>query len=163
MLLKKSLFLALMMVVAISWTNAKGHAAHTEQEQPIDSNPPPMEEAGPTTGIDFFSTKYLMSGSSFIGELANKNLSVGGNTKAYMVVDTIRVETYLQRWNSTKSKWEDVLAVANKVDFGKSFLTSTKEVKIVRGYYYRTRAVHRINHKGVLEISNSMSQHIFVN
>lgn len=107
------------------------------------------------------ATQLLMGGKSFISA-SGTTITVSGNTTAYSSVDTIAVNLYLQRWDSTKGQWVDVVYMGEFKDYNTSVVSGGKDVLVVAGYYYRTRALHWINEGGTVEQGNSTSTYIYV-
>lgn len=104
---------------------------------------------------------YLISGTCTIRATDNR-LTITGSTRAAIAVDTIAVTLWLQRWDSTNSKWVDV-AYLGETKVGKQKrVEAGKQVTVAKGYYYRTRAHHYVNHKGTIEQLQSFSGYIYL-
>jgi hypothetical protein len=107
------------------------------------------------------STKYFKVGKSFI--LSSGDIvTVSGSTEAYIAVDTIGIELYLQRWDAASGKWIDVAYAGEWKNYNSSFVMGGVDIRVVRGYYYRTRAVHWVVESGTTEQKYSATSYIYV-
>jgi hypothetical protein len=114
------------------------------------------------TELSTQATQYLRRGESSIKSISGTIVTVSGTTLAYSSVDTIAVDLYLQRWDANQGKWVDVLNVEEFKRYYESSVSGSKDVNIVRGYYYRTRAHHWTNEGGTVEQVQSVSSYIYV-
>ncbi|CAM3932434.1 DUF6147 family protein [Lederbergia lenta] len=113
--------------------------------------------------IELFSTKYFMSGTSTIKGVSSTVVRIAGNTKAFSPVDKISVDLYLEQWDATSSKWKTVLAAGGTSNFYSSFVSSGKDIKVVKNKYYRVRAKHRVVKAGAIEEKTSITSYIYLN
>ncbi len=161
--LNRTILLLLFAIVAMGWTTHESLAAEEEPPSIIPINDLASEIGNNSNDFNLFSTQYIMSGYSFIELLTSSTLKVSGNTKAYTPVNTIKVDLYLQQWNSSKSQWVDVLAIGPATNYSSDFISYSKQAKVISGYYYRTKALHHIIHNGTIEQFTSISNQIYAN
>ncbi|MEK3890543.1 DUF6147 family protein [Bacillus sp. FSL K6-3431] len=140
-------------------------AESNELDKPLSSNPPPLDLSigtGSTlNNMSLLSTQYLMSGSSMIQVVNSTRLKVSGNTKAYTPVDKITVDLYLEQWDSSSSKWKTVLSIGETSNFYSTIVSTGKEVQVVKSYYYRLRANHRVVKAGKSETKTSVTGYVY--
>lgn len=108
------------------------------------------------------SYKHLKDGYSYIENNGNGTVHVSGYTSSYSSSDVIGITLYLQRWDSSRGQWVDVANLGDTSRPNTSFVATGKDVTIVKGYYYRTRAVHWVTKSGVLEKANSLTTYIHI-
>jgi len=87
---------------------------------------------------------------------------VTGDTKAYRPVDNIKIDLTLQRWDSSRGQWVDVLSLGNATNYSSSIVSLSKEAKVLKGSYYRVWGIHRVMHGGVVEQNVSISTYVIV-
>ncbi len=114
---------------------------------------PPDIKAGSTAGIE--SYQYLQDGRCFLIDGGGGIISLTGYTEAYQDVDYIMVRLYIQRWNG--ESWVDLGSWPFE-DYGVSKVDGAKGLQVARGYYYRTKADHKLTHNGVNESAISFSE-----
>lgn len=114
------------------------------------------------TELSTQATQYLRSGESSIKSTSGTIATVTGKTNAYSTVDTIAADLYLQRWDATQGIWVDVLHVGEFKSYYVSSVSGSKDVNVVGGNYYRTRAHHWINEGGTIEQVQSVSSYVYV-
>lgn len=145
-----------------------GHAASKKDLPPAPTEGTPSRDLRHGVGeikrgeVSTQSTQYLMNGECYINLNSGTIVTIGGKTSAYSSVDTVAVDLYLQRWDSSKGQWVDVIHVDEFKDYNASIVTGSKDVNVVSGYYYRTRAHHWVNEGDVVEQNNSVSSYIYV-
>lgn len=149
-----------MLVQEVSFATGKNKLPQAPTEGAPSKNPKHGE--GSINQVKIQANQYLMDGQSFI-DATNSTVTVSGHTKAMSSVDTIAVDLYLQRWDSSKGQWVDVIRVGEFLDYNTSVVTGGKDVNVVSGYYYRTRAHHWVNEGGTVEQDYSYSTYIYVN
>ncbi|MBO8172256.1 MAG: hypothetical protein H0Z33_10230 [Bacillaceae bacterium] len=88
---------------------------------------------GGVSDISIQSTQYLMSASSFIDRLSSTKVRVGRDTKAYTYVDSITINLYLQRWDSSEEQWKDVVTVGSLTNYNSSIVSLSKQVSVPSG------------------------------
>ncbi|MFK4997554.1 DUF6147 family protein [Bacillus sp. N9] len=98
-----------------------------------------------------FASQYFMSGHSSIQALSSTKVRVSAETRAYRPVDRISVDMYLERWDSTKGQWVNVLFIGSATNYYSFFVSSTKDINVVKDSYYRTKVIHHLVHAGVRE------------
>ena len=114
-------------------------------------------------GFSIQSTQYFKSGNNYINLISNGIVRVGGDTQAYTPVDNIEVHLYLQRWDEIKGLWGDVINIGGFALNQSSIVQGSKDVTVVKGYYYRTRSVHTVTEAGIVEQKTAYSSYIFIN
>lgn len=100
--------------------------------------------------------QYLQNGSSSIGKIGTGKIKVSATTNAQQQVATIKAAVMVERlvngsWLSYTS-W----TVSRTNAYA---LTTSKEMVVPRGYYYRVRTVHVANS----DIGNSNTSGLFIN
>jgi len=167
-LLNRAILLSLFAIVTMGWTTHEGLAAENE---PLLSIPPtiitiadPANKIGNgSNDYELFSTEYVKSGYSSIELLTGSTLKVSGNTNAYISVNTLRIELYLQQWNPLKGQWVNILAIGSSTEYKTNSISYSKQIKVVSGYSYRIKAQHDIIHNGITEQLTSVSNQVYVN
>ena len=98
----------------------------------------------------------LMAGYSKCVRLANGNLYVGGSTLAAHPVDRIGIAVIVERAKEEDTEWEtyDSWIVRKENEEG---LSSTKELNVEGGYYYRVRCIHSAGN----DMSSSFTNGLF--
>lgn len=83
----------------------------------------------------------LMAGYSKCVKLTNGNLYVGGSTLAAHPVERIGIAVMVERAKEEDTEWEayDSWMVFEE---NEEWLSSTKELEVEGGYYYRVRCFH---------------------
>lgn len=107
------------------------------------------------------ASDYLLNGKSFISATGNK-ATLSGNTRAYSKVDKISVTLYLQRWNPIRNIWETAVNLGETSKSDAYLVNGAHKVTLKEGYYYRTRAVHKVTHKGKTEQGTSTTSSIYI-
>jgi hypothetical protein len=142
-----------------------GHATSKKNLPPAPTEGTPSKNLKKGTGeigdLSTQSTQYLANGDCYIDSTGTA-ITVGGKTSAYSSVDTVAVDVYLQRWNSSTGQWGDVAHAGEFKDYYTSLVAGSNDTNVPGGYYYRTRAQHWVNEGGVIEQSNSVSTYIYV-
>ncbi|MBP3041046.1 hypothetical protein J9303_16390 [Bacillaceae bacterium Marseille-Q3522] len=105
---------------------------------------------------------YLRDGISYIRKLSSTSVSVSGRTTANFAVNTVAVDLYLQRWDSSNGIWKDVFHVGEIKAYQTSSVYGTKNVNVLSNKYYRTRAVHWVQNGGTKEQNVSYSGYVYV-
>lgn len=167
MKLMKSVLLVFSLVVAMALVPQISSAEELDELPaiPPTSQPPTDLNFGSGTTLlnaELFSTKYFMSGTSTIKGVSSTVVRIAGNTKAFSPVDKISVDLYLEQWDAKTSKWKTVLAAGGTSNFFSSFVSSGKDVTVVKNKYYRVRAKHRVVKAGVIEEKTSTTSYIYV-
>lgn len=141
-------------------------AAAKKQVPPAPTEGTPALDRNHGTGsltnqISIQSTQYLMTGNSYISK-SGTVLTISGDTQAYSSVDTIAVDLYLQKWDAANSRWVDVVHAGEYQNYNASFVSASRGINSVAGYYYRTRAHHWVVKNGTVEQGDSVSSYVFV-
>jgi hypothetical protein len=89
----------------------------------------------------------------------NNNLVVEGRTQTYSVVHTVSVTVYLQVWDG--SKWQDVRSWTSTRSNDNLAYLKVSVGGLTKGYYYRTRGVHKATQHNVTETLYSYSGSIY--
>jgi hypothetical protein len=163
---KKGILITVIMIVAVLLGAETGLAAGKSVLPPSPTegteSKNPRYGRGSIGGVSSLATQYLKSGDCYIKLVSGNTVTVGGSTSAYSSVDTIAVDLYLQRWDSSQGVWVDVLHVGEFKNNNLSQISGSKDVSVPSGYYYRSRAHHWVNEGGVTEQAYSYSSYIFV-
>jgi hypothetical protein len=158
------LIMAVFMILSV-FNVEIGHAASKKNLPPAPTEGTPSKNLkkgqGETGDLSTQSTQYLANGDCYI-DSTGTSVTVGGKTSAYSSVDTIVVDIYLQRWDSSKGQWVDLAHAGEFKDYNTSLVVGSNDTNVPGGYYYRTRAHHWVNEGVVIEQSNSVSTYIYV-
>lgn len=98
----------------------------------------------------------LMAGYSKCVRLANGNLYVGGSTLAAHPVERIGIAVIVERAKEEDTEWEtyDSWIVRGE---NEEWLSSSKELEVEGGYYYRVRCIHSAGN----DMSSSFTDGLF--
>ncbi|GIQ67156.1 hypothetical protein PACILC2_57240 [Paenibacillus cisolokensis] len=105
--------------------------------------------------------RYLDDGSGNLSDLGNGKVSVWGQTLGTRKVDTIGIQTTLQRW--TGSEWIDVNTGAKTTYSNASYAYSSREITVSTGYYYRVKSRHWIDYDDIHEEGTVYSDSLLIN
>ena len=124
---------------------------------------PPTEGIGSIVinPLNIPTNSYLSNGKGFISA-TGKKVNVSGNTRSYSAVGKITVNLYLQRWDPTRGIWITVINIGGYTNSNSSFVSGGKKANVSSGYYYRTRAHHRVSHNGKVEQAYSNTSSIYI-
>ncbi|WP_461815698.1 DUF6147 family protein [Faecalimonas sp.] len=86
--------------------------------------------------------QYLQKGISSLGKIGKGKIKVTGTTIAQKTVADIKVSVMIER--EVKGKWVSYTSWRAS-DKNTHSITSSKILKVPRGYYYRVRSVHSAN------------------
>lgn len=111
--------------------------------------------------VNILANDYFLNGKSFISATGDR-ITVSGNTRAYSAVSTITLNLYLQRWDATRQIWITVVALGPFTKNNASLVNGSQRVTVASGYYYRTRAHHRVSHNGKVEQAYSNTSSIYI-
>ena len=98
----------------------------------------------------------LMAGYSKCVRLANGNLYVGGSTLAAHPVDRIGIAVIVERAKEEDTEWETYDSWIVRKE-NEEWLSSTKELNVEGGYYYRVRCIHSAGN----DMSSSFTNGLF--
>ncbi|MCL6478118.1 MAG: DUF6147 family protein [Peptococcaceae bacterium] len=146
----------LSLVTAVVLFAAAG-AAYAGQSG-LKAPPPDQSKAYKEVGIE--SLQYLQEWDCGLIPGKGGYINITGFTKAYQNVDYIMVRLYLQRWNG--KSWVDLGSWPYE-KYSASKAEGVKGLQVLTGYYYRTRAEHRLTGGGVTESAKSFSDAYLVN
>ncbi|MBS4208916.1 DUF6147 family protein [Bacillus sp. FJAT-50079] len=107
------------------------------------------------------ASQYFMSGQSTIQALSSTKVRVSADTRAYRPVDRISVDMYLERWDSGKGQWVNVLFIGSATNYYSFFVSSTKDVNVLKDSYYRTKVIHHLVQAGISEQKTSISSYVY--
>lgn len=111
--------------------------------------------------VNILANDYLLNGKSFISATGN-NATISGNTRAYSTVDKVSVQLYIQRWDSSRNTWETIVNLGEFSEKNATRVNAAQRVTLKEGYYYRTRALHSVTHKGTTEQAVSSTGSIYI-
>lgn len=111
--------------------------------------------------VNILANDYLLNGKSFISATGNK-ATISGNTRAYSKVDKVSVTLYIQRWDASRNAWETVVNLGETSSSNDTRVNAAQKVTLKEGYYYRTRALHSVTHKGKTEQAISTTSSIYI-
>jgi len=153
-------------IITTAWTSYESLAAEKEPLPsvlpsiiPVDNSLNSIESNA--NNLSPLSTQYIMSGYSSLELLSNSTFRVQGNTKAYIAVNSIKINLYLQQWNPSKGQWADILSLGSATNYNSNLVSYSKGAKVASGYYYRTRSQHNVVHNGIIEQFTSVSNQIY--
>ncbi|MFS0824594.1 hypothetical protein [Bacillus sp. 1P02SD] len=126
--------------------------------------PPISEPLVPNDGaageIIIQATDYIKSAQVSIYN-NRSSLKISGQTDSYTNADKITTTLYLQVWDSSRSRWVDYSSGKEFVKYGTNYLYNFVEYIAPKGYYYRTRGVHKVTMGSITETFNSVSTSIY--
>jgi len=124
-----------------------------------DLKAPPPEQSKAYQEIGIESLLYLQDWSCSLIPSGGGKINLTGYTRAYQNVDYIMVKLYLQRWNG--SSWVD-LGGWTFEEYNASKVEGLKGLEVLKGYYYRVRAEHKLIHDGTTEPAKSFSDSYYI-
>lgn len=100
--------------------------------------------------------EYIAVATVGLGNEGNGKMSIIASTSSHTYCDRIRMKIYLDKYNESKDKWENVKTFTYDVKSsdvgGELNLVNEEEIVTVqRGYYYRVRGVHTVYQNGETE------------
>jgi hypothetical protein len=90
---------------------------------------------------------------------ANGTFVIDAQTQTYSVVDWVSVTVYLQVWDG--SKWQDIKSWTSSRENDTMAYVNVALGGVPRGYYYRTRGVHKATLNYYTETLSSYSSSIY--
>lgn len=119
--------------------------------KPIAFTSLPPDENNPVTVYSIFGSDYdyLFDGGATVANLNNGKVSISAYSAATQRVDFIGVQVTLQQW--TGSTWIDVYKSPNKASQSSANTYRNHEVEVSKGYYYRAKSYHWIQHDDTKE------------
>ncbi|MEH7239043.1 hypothetical protein [Bacillus sp. JJ1562] len=126
--------------------------------------PPISEPLVPNDGtageITIQATDYIKSAQVSIYNNGS-SLKISGHTDSYTNADKITSTLYLQVWDSSRTRWVDYSSGKEFVKYGTNSLYNFVEYIAPKGYYYRTRGVHKVTMGSKTETFSSVSSSIY--
>lgn len=109
-----------------------------------------LTSAPPVQSMSTFDPnhQYLFNGTNSITALTG-TVSIGADTSATQVVDSIGIIFYVQKWNG--SSWETVGSGSTTGGNNSGYYTNSISRSSTAGYYYRARTIHWVIENGVYE------------
>ena len=104
----------------------------------------------------------LEGGHSYVAWLRDNLVRIGGDTFAAVKANTVGIKLYLQRWNPSKQVWEDVVFGGDFKKNNTDFIAAAATIQVLKGYYYRTRAIHYVTVNGKTDQAQSITTYIYV-
>lgn len=152
-----SMVVVLTIICGMFWTIPTGVVQAADTDRIVDGSIL-LDDVGESVGEMLPITKgqYLQNGSSSIGKIGTGKIKVSATTNAQQQVATIKAAVMVERlvngsWVSYTS-W--TVSRTNAY-----YLTTSKEMVVPRGYYYRVRTLHAANS----DIGNSNTDALYVN
>ncbi|MDR4887408.1 hypothetical protein RGU12_07525 [Fredinandcohnia sp. QZ13] len=144
-------------VIAFDKTNLQ-ELEHMPKVPPISE--PLVPNDGAAGEIIIQATDYIKSAQVSIYNNGS-SLKISGHTDSYMNADKITTTLYLQVWDSSRSRWVDYSGGKEFVKYGTNYLYNFVEYIAPKGYYYRTRGVHKVTMGSKTETFSSVSSSIY--
>lgn len=152
-----SIVMSLVMICGMFWTIPTEVVQAADVERIVDGSIL-LDDVEESIGEMVHITKgqYLQNGRSSIGKIGTGKIKVSATTNAQQQVATIKAAVMVERlvngsWLSYTS-W--TVSRTNAYS-----LTTSKEMVVPRGYYYRVRTVHAANS----DIGSSNTNALYVN
>lgn len=117
-----------------------------------------IETLDENTPVPYMS--YLYGGNATISDVGSGKVNLYANTKAAVVCDTVKVDIYLQYYDS--GAWNYVNNFNYTVK-NESFIARSRTVSVTKGRYYRIKCYHKITKNGVSESCTSVTDGIKIN
>lgn len=152
-----SIVVILAMIYGMFWTIPTGVVQAADGERIVDGSVllDDMEESIGEM-ISITKGQYLQNGSSSIGKIGTGKIKVSATTNAQQQVATIKAAVMVERLvNGSWLSYTSWTVSRNNV----YYLTTSKEMVVPRGYYYRVRTVHVANS----DVGNSNTNALYVN
>lgn len=134
----------------------------TENEKVVDgSSLTTNEESVGVTPESLTRGEHLMTGECSISKAGTKRIYTYGATTANHTVDYLAVIVYVDQYNETLDRWEQIDAWAKRGN-DDYFIYTSKSITVDRGYYYRVHADHLVEKDGLNEETFSYTDGILV-
>lgn len=104
---------------------------------------------------------YLMDGECSISKAGIRRVYSYASTTANSSIDYIATLAYVEQYHPDVKEWGQVDYYYDEVE-NNYYLSIDKSVSVDRGYYYRTRANHIVEHDGIYEETASVTSGIFL-
>lgn len=106
--------------------------------------------------------RYLEYGHSYITWVKDNVVRISGDTTAKVTADIVGIKLYLQRWNPSQQKWEDVVYGGDFKKYNHFVVLGGVNIQVPKGYFYRARAIHYVTVNGITEQAPSTTTYIYV-
>ena len=131
-------------IVGVSLTNVK---ADDSAPKSIDGSY--LTSADSSTGYTPNNErgKHLMDGQCSISKTGTKRIYAYGSTTANHTVDALAVIVYVDQYNESDGKWDQIDAFSKNVEYD-YYVATSKSIQVARGYFYRVHASHIVRMAG---------------
>lgn len=148
--LKRMLSAILVLTCGVLSFNINANA----QNEKVDSALTKEEKA---EGILEFQTKgqYLQEGQTIIADAGKGKVNVGGKTTAQQIVNEVKIAVIVEQYNN--GSWLQVYTW-REVAYNDYVVSTSKNLTVPRGYYYRARGIHSAN----TDVGNSFTDGIWI-
>ncbi|MCI8836005.1 MAG: hypothetical protein HFH24_11675 [Ruminococcus sp.] len=138
-----SMLCSLLVMFSMVFVTAIDVQAKEGEQKIVDGSYLTHEEksTGSTASNQLLRGKYLMDGDSIISKAGSGRIYVYAETSADFTVDFLSVLVYVDRYNETTDKWDQVDAWVKEAT-NTYYVTSAKTLRVEGGYYYRVRSEH---------------------
>lgn len=169
--------LLLLLSVIIGLTLAVTTASASSYENGALTPPPPEADKvarfvqtpnGSQTGKQGTNTPYLAAGNLYLydytnllGNNHNSSVNISGSTTATASVNTIGVQLTLQKWDG--SNWTDFEINPTSSLSSTSYISTSKDTSVIKGYYYRIVSYHYVNQLGTYESGSLYGAYSLIN
>ena len=103
---------------------------------------------------------YLLNGTSSIARYGTKSIAVSGCTNATQYVDKVILTLYVERSTSYATGYGNYKTYTYSAEDVYQLGKEISNIPVEKGYYYRVKGVHSVNHNGVIETTNSVTDPI---
>jgi len=105
---------------------------------------------------------YLMTGDSSISKSASNKIYCTGSTTANMTVGYVGVIVYVEQYNSSTGRWDQITTWTTSKN-NNYYVSTSKTLTVDQGYYYRVRADHIAGpSNGNKDLGNTVSDGIYI-
>lgn len=103
---------------------------------------------------------YLMDGIGIIVRADSTHVHIGGDTDATRVCDKLYLSLYLERSKSYATGYSTYREYDYTAENAYAISKEISNIKVERGYYYRVKGVHAVQHNGTMEVTDSVTDPI---
>ena len=103
---------------------------------------------------------YLLDGTSTITRQSSNLINISGCTNATRVCDEVELTLYVERSKSYATGYSTYKYYSYSADDVYALVKEIINIPIVRGYYYRVKAVHSVTEGSTMETTNSVTNPI---
>src|SRR5699024_8738713 len=111
--------------------------------------------------VNILANDYLLNGDSIISATGH-NATISEDARADSKVHKVRVQLYIQRCDSSRNTWETIVNIREYSEKNTTRVNAAQKVILKEEYYYRTRALHSVTHKGKTEQAVSSTGSIYI-